>query len=64
MLPTKTLREREKELQALLGHRAGQELLSTLEARYQARGGKTRPQDTSVVNYILMYEREQGLLRR
>jgi len=59
----KTLREREKELHALLTHAAGQELLSTLEARYEAKGGRVRPPDTSVVTYILMYEREQGLIR-
>jgi len=62
MLPTKTLREREKELQALLAHRAGQELLSTLEARYQARSGRVRPEGTSVVTYILVYERERRLI--
>ena len=64
MLPTKTLREREKELQALLTHRAGQELLSALEARYQARSGRVRPGGKSVVTYILVYERERGLITR
>jgi len=62
MLPTKTLREREKELQALLAHPAGREILSALETRYQARGGRVRPPGSSVVTYILVYERQQGLI--
>ena len=62
MLPTKTLREREKELQALLAHPAGREILQGLEARYQARGGRVGPPSSSVVTYILVHEREQGLI--
>jgi len=62
MPATKTLREREKELQALLAHPVGLGLILALETRYQGRGGKVRPPDMSVVTYILAHEKERGLI--
>jgi len=62
MVQKKTLREREKELQNLLAHPAGRELLSSMEARYQAKGGRTRPPGTSIITYILVHEREVGMI--
>jgi hypothetical protein len=38
MAPTKTLRQREKELQALMATPAGRQELHELEQRYQAAG--------------------------
>ena len=63
MPPTKTLQQREKELQSLLVTPAGREALQALVARYQAASGRLRPANTSVITYILVHEREQGLLR-
>ena len=63
MTPKKTLSEREKELQALLATPAGREELQELASRYSAAGGKLRPAGTSVVTYILVHERGQGLIR-
>ena len=63
MPPQKTLQEREKELRALLATPAGREELQQLEARYHAANGRVRPAGTSVITYILVHEREQGLLR-
>ena len=63
MLPQKTLPQREQELQALLATPAGREELHALEARYQAASGRLRPGKTSIITYILVHEREQGLLR-
>jgi hypothetical protein len=63
MPPQKTLQEREKELQALLATPAGREQLQQLESRCQSRSGRLRPASTSVITYILVQEREQGLLR-
>jgi hypothetical protein len=51
-----------EELQALLATRAGREELQNLASRYCAASGRLRPAGTSVVTYILVYERHQGLL--
>jgi hypothetical protein len=63
MGPKKTLPQREKELQALLATAAGREQLQQLESRYRSASGRLRPGKTSVITYILVHEREQGLLR-
>lgn len=62
MAPTKTLQQREKELQALLATPAGREELRELDRRYQAAGGRMRPANTSIITYILVHERAQGLV--
>ena len=62
MSPARTGQQREKELQALLATPAGRKELQALEARYQAASGKLRPMNTSVITYLLVYEREQGYL--
>ena len=58
----KTLQQREKELQALLLTPAGQAQLRGLEARYAAARGRPRPARTSLITYLLVHERERGLL--
>ena len=63
MNPQKTLREREKELQALLATPAGRETLQKLGSRYSEAAGRMRPVKASVITYILVYERERGLIR-
>ena len=63
MTPQKTLPQREKELQALLATQAGREELQELAARYAAAGGRVRPEGTSVITYILVYERGRGMIR-
>jgi hypothetical protein len=62
MGPTKTLQQREKELQALMATPAGRKELHELEQRYQAAGGRMRPANTSVITYILVHERGLGLI--
>jgi hypothetical protein len=62
MVPKKTVPEREKELQLLLGTASGLEDLRKLEARYYAVSGKLRPASTSIITYILIQERAQGLI--
>jgi len=61
MAPTKTLQQREKELQALMATPAGRKELQELDRRYQATG-RMRAANTSVITYILVYERERGLI--
>lgn len=61
---TKTLPQRERELQSLLATVAGQKELQELESRYHSTSGKTRPSRASVITYILVHEREQGLITR
>jgi hypothetical protein len=61
-MPTTTLQEREKELRALLATPAGGIQLEELACRYSAAGGKLRPARTSVITYILVHEKEQGLI--
>lgn len=62
MLPTKTLPQRERELQTLLASIAGRKELQELESRYHAASGKLRPAHTSLITYILVHEREKGLI--
>jgi hypothetical protein len=62
MTVQKTLAQREKELQALLATPAGKEELRLLSFKYNAASGKLRPAGASVITYILVHEREQGLI--
>jgi hypothetical protein len=62
MIPKKSLRQREKELRSLLATPAGREELQELGARYSAAGGRMKPENASVITYILVYERERGLI--
>jgi hypothetical protein len=63
MILKKTLPEREKELQLLLATPAGLEELQKLASKYSAASGKLKPPGTSVITYILVHERGQGLIR-
>jgi hypothetical protein len=58
----KTLLEREKELQILLATPAGRAQLEDLDARYYAASGKVRPAKASIITYILVQERQRGLI--
>lgn len=58
----KTLHEREKELRALLATPAGREELQELASRYCRLSGKPKPTGSSAITYILVHEREQGLI--
>jgi hypothetical protein len=62
MISKKTLPEREKELQALLATTAGRAELQDLDSRYHAASGKMRPAKASVITYILVHERQRGLI--
>jgi hypothetical protein len=62
MTPKKSLEQRQRELQVLLATPAGRDQLRELEARYAAAGGRLRPGGASVVTYILVHERERGLI--
>jgi hypothetical protein len=62
MTPTKSLRDREKELRALLPIPEGKAQLQELAARYAAGSGQTVPARTSLITYILVYERHHGLI--
>ena len=62
MSPTKTLPQREKELQTLLANPAGKQQLQELATQYHAVSGNPHPARTSVITYILVHERERGLI--
>ena len=62
MTPKKTLQQREKDLQCLLATPAGRKELDELESQYHAASGRTRPGRTSIITYILVHERGQGLI--
>jgi hypothetical protein len=62
MTPKKTLEERTKELQLLLANPAGRKELQELASRYDAMSGRAKPLKTSVITYILVHERERGLI--
>lgn len=63
MSSTKTLQEREKELQALLANPAGRQQLEELASQVQATSGNAKPPRRSIITYILVHERERGLIR-
>jgi hypothetical protein len=62
MAAKKTLQEREKELRSLLATQAGREEIQALASRYCRVCGKLKPPGTSDITYIVVYEREQGLI--
>jgi hypothetical protein len=62
MTPTKTLREREKELQTLLRIPEGRVQVQELAARYAAESGRVIPKRASLITYILVFERQRGLI--
>jgi len=62
MDPKKTRQERETELRFLMGTTAGRAELERLASGYSAKGGRMRPQGTSVITYIIVYEKEHGLI--
>jgi len=62
MPPDKTIQQREKELQSLLANPLGRKELQELDSRYQAASGRVRPGKASVITYILVFERERGLI--
>jgi hypothetical protein len=62
MSKAKALDVRQRELQALLATPAGREELEGLATRYAAASGRLRPTRTSLITYILVHERERGLI--
>jgi hypothetical protein len=62
MSETKTLQQREKELTLLMATLPGRAHLDELAARYNAKSGRLKPARTSVITYILVHEREHGLI--
>jgi hypothetical protein len=61
MRQTKTRQVREKELQNLMSTVAGRAELENLAAHYN-NGGRARPEKASVITWILVHEREKGLV--
>lgn len=61
--PVKTVLEREKELRSLLLNPLGKKELQELESRYSAQSGKVKPANSSAITFILVHEREHGLIR-
>ena len=45
------------------GSPAGREELQELASRYYAASGKLKPAGASAITYILVHERERGLIR-
>jgi hypothetical protein len=62
MSSKKPLHLREKELQSLMATEAGREELLALAARYGEEDGCFRPERSSVITYILVHERQRGLI--
>jgi hypothetical protein len=62
MQATKTVQQREKELQSLLVNAAGKQQLQDLASQYQSASGNPHASRTSVITYILVHERERGLI--
>ena len=58
----KTLHAREVELQRLLATETGKKELESLAAVYETASGKHRPEGRSIITYIIVHERERGLI--
>lgn len=63
MNQTKTLTQRQGELQALMATPEGRDRLEEIADGYRHDAGRARPPRTSVVTYIIVHEREQGLIK-
>jgi hypothetical protein len=61
-MEVKTLRARELELQHLMATPEGRRQLQELANLYQDAGGRARHEKASVITYILVHERQQGLI--
>ena len=57
-----TIAQRQTELQALLATPEGKAELRELESRYAQASGRPRVGKRSIITYILVYERGQGLI--
>ncbi|MFL5331058.1 MAG: hypothetical protein ACJ8C4_19380 [Gemmataceae bacterium] len=57
-----TLREREKQLQELLPTPDGLIQIQELAARYGTESGHMMIHGTSLITFILVYERDRGLI--
>jgi hypothetical protein len=62
MTQKKTLQDREKELRLLVATPAGLEAVEELASCYSAVSGRLKPAGRSAVTYILVHERDQGLI--
>ena len=62
MQPIKTLQQREKELQTMLADAAGKLELQALASQYHAISGNPQASRTSVITYILVHERQRGMI--
>jgi hypothetical protein len=61
MTRKKSLQQREKELQSLLMTPTGREEILKLQSLYAAES-RLRPAKGSAITYILVHERENGLI--
>jgi hypothetical protein len=61
-MQTKTLRGRELELQHLMASPEGRRELEELAQHYHDAGGRSRHVKASVITYILVHERQLGLI--
>ena len=59
---TMTLQERERELQDLLATPDGRDQLQMLASRYATLSGRSHSPGKSAITFILVYERELGLI--
>lgn len=62
MTPTKTLQDRERELQTMLSTQPGRTALEQMASRYQASSARPMPERTSIITYILVHERGEGMI--
>lgn len=62
MSTKKSFHDRQEELRVLLATPGGRAELERLASRYAEESGKLRPARTSIVTYILVHEKERGLI--
>jgi hypothetical protein len=61
-MPKTPLNQRQAELRPLLATREGREELEALASRYYAASDQIRVEGTSLITFILVHERERGLI--
>jgi hypothetical protein len=62
MSEKKSLEDRQKELQSQLVTSEGREELQKLAQRYAELSGRVHPIGKSAITYILVHERERGII--
>ncbi len=61
-MQAKTLQVREHELQQMMATPEGRRALEEIANRYEKNGGSHRQEKASIITYIIVHERQHGMI--